>query len=99
MKIPPIKILPTGNFFSPKELFTRAIIISIVFLCVHLLGLRKYTSILCGMNASETLSRSISAVFGVLYMILYLLTVVLIPVLLFSACCLYITDRWYHKKH
>jgi hypothetical protein len=65
---------------SCKRLIAYAILISIFFLVVHLLGFREYTSILSGTGSFNTWKQY----YGTLYIILYNCFVLIVPILLIA---------------
>ena len=68
-----------------KGFLIRAAIICGVFAICHLLGLREYTSVLCGTPPSGWMSREMGAFFGLLYILLYFAVVLVVPVLVIGA--------------
>ena len=74
-----------ADFFSPQGFLARALVISAVFLAVHLAGLRDYTSVLNGTVGSAAAGWQTSAFFGVAYLVIYLAFVLLVPVLILAA--------------
>ena len=77
-----------AELFSPKDFVRRAVTIVIIFLAVHIAGLREYTSILNGTVASAELGRGMSAFLGLAYVFAYLAFVLLVPILLLAAAML-----------
>ena len=75
----------SGTFFSAKYFFMRALGIGILFLCVHLAGLREYTTFLTGTNGNPEVSMRQSAFYGMLYLALYMGCVVVAPILILTA--------------
>ena len=71
--------------FSPAGFLQRAVVISAVYLIVHLAGLREYTSVLNGTTGPESAGWGLSAFFGVTYVIVYLAFVILVPMLVLAA--------------
>ena len=74
--------------FSPKDFLRRAVVLLLIFLAVHLAGLREFTSILNGTVASVELGRGMSAFLGLVYLFSYLGVVLLVPILLLAAVML-----------
>lgn len=74
--------------FSPKDFLRRAVVLLLVFLAVHLAGLREFTSILNGTMASVELGRGMSAFLGLVYVFAYLGVVLVVPILLLAAAML-----------
>jgi hypothetical protein len=77
-----------AEFLSPKDFLRRAAMLAIIFLAVHLAGLREYTCILNGTAGSVALSRGLSAFLGLTYVFAYLGFVLLVPILLLAAAML-----------
>ena len=77
-----------ADLFSPKDFVRRAVVLLLIFLAVHLAGLREYTSFLNGTMASVELGRGMSAFLGLLYVFAYLGVVLLVPMLLLAAALL-----------
>src|SRR5438093_5791615 len=74
-----------AEFLSPKHLLRRALMITILYLAVHLTGLREFASILNGTMGSVELGWHMSAFLGLLYIFVYLAFVLLVPVLVLAA--------------
>ena len=83
-----IAALWRAELFSPKDFLRRAVVVAVIFLAVHLAGLRDYTCILNGTVASSELGRGMSAFLGLAYVFAYLAFVVLVPILLLAAAML-----------
>ena len=67
--------------FSPGGMALRAIELAVIFVMLHLLGIRRYTSVLCG-----TFGAGYGGAFaGMLYVLFYLASVVLAPILIIAA--------------
>ena len=77
-----------AELFSPKDLLRRAVVVAVIFLGVHIAGLRDYTCILNGTAASVELGRGMSAFLGLAYVFAYLAFVLLVPILLLAAAIL-----------
>jgi hypothetical protein len=82
-----------AEFCSPKDLVRRAAVIALVFLVIHLAGLREYTSILNGTPGSVEMSWRTSALLGLTYIFAYLAFVLLAPILLLAAAILAVWKR------
>jgi hypothetical protein len=82
-----------ADFFSPQGFLTRALVISAVFLAVHLAGLRDYTSVLNGTVGPASASWRTSAFFGLAYLVIYLAFVLVVPVLILAAGILAVWRR------
>ena len=80
-----LRVIWKSDFLSPKDLLVRAAVLGLLFLLVHLAGLRDFTSILNGTVGSTALGWEISALLGVGYILLYLGFVVLAPILVLAA--------------
>ena len=77
-----------AEFLSPKDMVRSAAIIALLFLVVHLAGLREFTSILNGTMRSPELGWKLSAFLGLAYIGSYLGFVLLVPILLLAAAFL-----------
>jgi hypothetical protein len=77
-------LVPTG-LFTAKGMLLRAGMIVIAFLVCHVLGLREYTSILCGQSATGNVTDRLPIVLGCLYLMLYFLAVLGAPILVLAA--------------
>jgi hypothetical protein len=77
-----------ADLFSPKDFVRRAVVLTIIFLAVHLAGLREYTTILNGTAASVELGRGMCAFLGLAYLFAYLGVALLVPILLLAAAML-----------
>jgi hypothetical protein len=86
-----------ADFFSPQGFLARALVISAVFLAVHLAGLREYTSVLNGTVGPAAASWRTSAFLGVAYLAIYMAFVLLVPVLILAAGVLALW-RWCVKR-
>ncbi len=78
-------IFRKAPFLSPKDLVQRACVISVIFLVLHLAGLREYTSVLNGTIGSVTLGWKMSGFLAVIYILFYLAFVVVVPILILAA--------------
>lgn len=94
MKFQRLAEICRADFFSPKDFVRHAILIIILFLGVHLAGLREFTSILNGTSGSVELGPDVSAVLGAIYLLAYLGLVLLVPMLLLAAALLAGWRRW-----
>ena len=83
-----IAALWRAELFSPKDFLRRAVVVAVIFLAVHLAGLREYTCILNGTVGSVALGRGMSAFLGLAYVFAYLGVVLLVPILLLAAATL-----------
>jgi hypothetical protein len=85
---PKLAALWRAELFSPRDFLRRAVVLAIIFLAVHIAGLREFTSILNGTVASPELGRGMSAFLGLVYIFAYLGFVLLVPILLLAAAML-----------
>ena len=83
-----LAIFQRAEFLSPRDLLQRAAAICVIFLLLHLLGLREFTGILNGTIGSLALGWKLSAFLAVIYIVFYLAFVVLVPVLVLAAVIL-----------
>jgi hypothetical protein len=77
-----------ADLFSSKDFLRRAVTIAVIFLLVHIAGLREYTSILNGTLAWVELGRGMNAFLGLAYIFAYLAFVLLVPMFLLAAALL-----------
>lgn len=82
-----------ADFLSPKDLLQRACVLSVIFLLLHLAGLREYTSVLNGTVGSVALGWKLSGFLAVIYIAFYLAFVVLVPVMVLAAVILMVWQR------
>jgi hypothetical protein len=87
-----------AEFLSPKDLLQRAGAISVLFLVVHLAGLREFTSVLNGTIGSVTAGWKLSSFLALIYILLYLAFVILVPVLVLAALMLMVWQRCVRKE-
>jgi hypothetical protein len=93
-----IRRLWRAELFSPAGFVQRALVISALFLLVHLAGLREYTSILNGTVGPDSAGWAGSAFLGMTYIILYLAFVILAPMLILAAGLLAVWQRLIRRK-
>jgi len=86
------------EFLSPKDLLVRAAVISLLFLVVHLAGLREFTSVLNGTIGNTEISWGESAFWGTVYIFLYLAFVLGVPILLLAAAISAALQRLFSKS-
>jgi len=79
--------------FSPTGLLTRAVLLTVIYLVLHLAGWRENTSILCGTAPTGNLSDRYAEVYGVIYVLFYFAVMVLVPILVIAAGMLAIVAR------
>ena len=89
--------LQRAEFLSPKDLLQRAGAITVIFLLLHLAGLREFTSVLNGTVGSLALGWKLSGFLAVIYIVSYLAFVVLAPVLILAAMFLMAWQRGWKK--
>jgi hypothetical protein len=82
-----------AEFFSPKDFVRRATVITVLFLVVHLAGLREFTTLLNGTMGSPQLGWRMSGFLGLTYIFTYLAFVLLVPMLLLAAALLVVWKR------
>lgn len=83
-----MQALIRATFMSPKDMVRHAVLIVALYAAVHLLGLREFTTIICGTVASPALGVRLCTLLGLGYMALYFGTVVLVPILMIAAALL-----------
>jgi hypothetical protein len=91
-------IFQRAVFLSPKDLLQRSCAITVIFLCLHLAGLREFTSILNGTVGSLALGWKLSAFLAVVYILSYLAVVVLVPIMLLASIILLAWQRGFADK-
>jgi hypothetical protein len=93
-----LAIFQRAEFLSARDMVQRAGAISVMFLVVHLAGLREFTSVLNGTIGSVAAGWNLSAFLAVVYILLYLAFVILVPVLVLAAAILTIGRQYIRKK-
>ena len=83
-----------AEFFSPRDFVRRALVITVLFVIVHLTGLREFTSFLSGTMGSTKLGWEGSAFLGLTYIFAYLGFILIVPIFLLAAGLLVIWKRW-----
>ena len=91
-------ILRRADFLSPRDLLQRAAAIVVIFVLLHLAGLREFTSVLNGTVGSVALGWRSSGVLAVIYIIFYLGTVVVAPILVLAAAILALWEKWLQAR-
>ena len=91
-------IFQRAEFLSARDMLQRAFAISVMFLVVHLAGLREFASVLNGTIGSVTAGWNLSAFLAIIYIVLYLAFVILVPVLILAAIILTVWQRFFGKK-
>ena len=91
-------VLRRADFLSPRDLLQRAAAIAVIFLLLHLAGLREFTSVLNGTVGSVALGWRSSGVLAVIYIIFYLGTVVVAPILVLAAAILALWEKWIQMR-
>ena len=86
-----------ADILSPKDLLQRAFAIAVIFLLLHLVGLREYTSVLNGTVGSVALGWKLSGFLAVIYIVAYLAFVVLVPVLILAAMILMAWQKYFQR--
>ncbi len=87
-----------AEFLSAEDLLQRAGALSVLFLLLHLAGLRELTSVLNGTIGSLALGWNLSAFLAVIYIVFYLAFVILVPVLVLAAVILTVGQRFIRKE-
>jgi len=82
-----------ADFLSPKDLVRRALVLVILYIILHLAGLRELVSILNGTVGSLRLGWEMSVFLGLLYIVAYLAFVLLVPSMLMAAGLLSLWSR------
>jgi hypothetical protein len=77
-----------GPALSPHGLVSRALLITVTFLILHLAGLRDYTTIISGTSPTGNLRDYCAVALGVLYAFMYVVVTMLAPVLIIAAVIL-----------
>lgn len=83
---------------SPRYLLEWAAMLTILFVIVHLAGLREFTSVLNGTVGSTHLSWQTASFLGAAYIFVYLGFVILVPILILAAGILKIWQRMVTAK-
>lgn len=82
---------------SPRFLLTRALAIGVLFLLLHLAGLREYTTFLSGTSGAGAGLR-LSFFYGSLYILSYLGAIVLAPIMIIAAGILVLWQKIASKQ-
>lgn len=90
-------IFQRADLLSPKDLLQRACVLTMIFLLLHLVGLREFTSVLNGTVGSVALGWKVSGFLAVIYIVFYLAFVVLVPVMVLAAVILIVWHRCCNK--
>lgn len=91
-------VFQRAEFLSPRDMLQRAAAICVVYLLLHLAGLREFTGILNGTIGSLALGWKLSAFLAVIYIIFYLAFVILVPVLVLAAIMQMAWQRFCRKS-
>jgi hypothetical protein len=83
-----LAVFQRAEFLSARDLLQRAGAISLLFLAVHLAGLREFTSVLNGTAGSLAVDVKLGTFLALIYILLYLAFVILVPVLVLAAMIL-----------
>jgi hypothetical protein len=86
--------LQRAEFLSPKDLLQRACAVSVIYLLLHIAGLREYTSVLNGTVGSVALGWKFSGFLAVVYIASYLAFVVLVPIMVIAAVIIALWRHW-----
>ncbi len=82
----PLRRLFRTRFFTPAGFLVRAGQLAIAFFVVHAIGLREYTSILCGtLPSGDPPYAPVQVILAAVYLVLYFSAVLLVPVLVIGA--------------
>jgi hypothetical protein len=92
-------VLTPKRFFTPAGLTIRAVELAIPFVVAHLLGLRRFTSVLCGTMETGEPARMLCALAGLVYVLLYLGATVISPTLAIGAGLLWGVERVHLSRH
>ncbi len=80
-----IRQLWRAPLFSPTGLLVRAVLLTVVYLVLHLAGWREYTSILCGTAPTGNLGDRQAQLYGLIYVLCHFAVVVSVPILVIAA--------------
>lgn len=73
------------KWLSPGSFLLCAITFTVVYMILHLAGLRAHTSVLCGTFAAERSEQVRTSFFAVIYIFFYMATVIVVPILVIAA--------------
>lgn len=90
--------IPRGPLPSPRYFLEWAVMLAVLFLVVHLAGLRNFTSVLNGTIGSTSLDWNTAAFLGTGYVLVYLAFVLGVPILLLAALILKVWQKVAAKK-
>jgi len=82
-----------SEFLTPEWYISRSVIIIILYLFFHFLGLREYTSIICGTSPADYMSRIFPVTMGIMYGMTYFAFVTLSPIFFISAILLFVFQK------
>ena len=80
--------------FSTAGLLTRAGLITLVYLVLHLAGWRESTSILCGTAPTGNLSDRPAQICGLIYVLFHFAVMLGVPILVLAAGLLAVAARY-----
>jgi hypothetical protein len=75
--------------FSASGFFFRALLIMVIFLALHLSGLREYTGFISGTSGGN-----LADLLGMTYFVFYSLVVFVVPILLLASLFMAILDKF-----
>jgi len=84
--------------FSPIGFLVRAGILTLVFVALHLAGLRHHVSVLSGSLATGSLPGTVSGALGIVYVCAYFAAVLAVPILVLAAAILAICQTVLPRK-
>jgi len=94
-----LSLLVPTRCITPRGLALRAVEFAAPFLIAHLLGLRRFTSVLCGTMDTGELAGPFSALAGLVYVLLYLGATVVAPILAIGAGLLWSVQHIARRRH
>ncbi|MSR64808.1 MAG: hypothetical protein EXS18_03395 [Verrucomicrobiae bacterium] len=90
-------LIPVG-LFTAKGLLLRAALIAIAFLVCHALGLREYTSIICGQSLTGNVADKLPTALGCIYLVLYFLFVLVVPIMVIAVGLIFVGEKWMKRN-
>ena len=86
-----------GSIFSATGLVVSAVLVIVLFLVLHLCGMRENLSFLCGTSPTGNLADRQAMYWAVIYLLLYFGVVLVVPILLIAGALLRLFQRFAKK--
>ena len=89
----------SADFFSARDFVRHGVLTLLVFVVIHLLGLREYTSVLNGTTGALNMNPDNAALLGIVYVLFYLAAILLAPICFISAGLLTVWEKFKASHH